>query len=106
RNRVSVGSAGLGLLAGGASAHWLGKRIDFRGYKRTVAVCFVVHGGAYVLFSQMGHFGAAMLLMGLSRAAVAISSVLNMSQLLKHVSNEYRGRVFLNARDHDMGHDD
>jgi len=35
-----------------------------------------------------------MLLMGLSRAAVAISSVMNMSQLLKHVSNEYRGRVF------------
>ena len=67
---------------------------NFTGYKRTVAVCFVVHGGAYVLFSQMKHFGAAMLLMGLSRAAVAISSVLNMSQLLKHVSNEYRGRVF------------
>ena len=88
------GSAGIGLLIGGAAAHWLGKRIDFTGYKRTVAVCFVVHGGAYVLFSQMRAFWAAMLLMGLSRAAVAISSVLNMSQLLKHVSNEYRGRVF------------
>ena len=88
------GSAGLGLLAGGAFAHWWGKRINFTGYKRTVAVCFVVHGGAYVLFSQMKNFWAAMLLMGLSRAAVAISSVMNMSQLFKHVSNEYRGRVF------------
>jgi hypothetical protein len=30
----------------------------------------------------------------LSRAAVAVSSVLNYSQLLRHVSDEYRGRVF------------
>jgi hypothetical protein len=30
----------------------------------------------------------------LSRAAVAVSSVLNMSQLLRHVSDEFRGRVF------------
>ena len=27
-------------------------------------------------------------------AAVAVSSVMNMSQLLRHVSNEFRGRVF------------
>ena len=88
------GSAGIGLLVGGAFAHWFGKRISFTGYKRTVAVCYVVHGGAYVIFSQMRHFWAAMLFIGLSRAAVAISSVLNFSQLLKHVSDEFRGRVF------------
>jgi hypothetical protein len=30
----------------------------------------------------------------LSRAAVSVSSVLNYSQLLRHVANEFRGRVF------------
>jgi len=30
----------------------------------------------------------------ISRAAVGVSSVLNFAQLLRHVSNEYRGRVF------------
>ena len=88
------GSAGIGLLIGGAFAHWLGKRIGFDGYKRTVAICYVVHGGSYVIFSQMKHFWAAMLFIGLSRAAVAVSSVLNISQLLRHVANEFRGRVF------------
>ena len=37
---------------------------------------------------------AALFFIGLSRAAVAVSSVLNFSQLLRHVSDEYRGRVF------------
>ena len=36
----------------------------------------------------------ALFFIGLSRAAVAVSSVLNFSQLLRHVSDEYRGRVF------------
>jgi predicted MFS family arabinose efflux permease len=88
------GAAGLGLLAGGTFAHRLGKRISFRGYKRTVAICYVVHGASYVIFSQMRQFWAAMLFMALSRAAVAVSSVLNFSELLKHVANEFRGRVF------------
>src|SRR5579863_2243467 len=42
----------------------------------------------------MRDFPMAMLFLGISRAAVAVSSVLNMSQLLRHVSNEFRGRVF------------
>ena len=88
------GSAGIGLLLGGAFAHWLGKRIGFVGYKRAVVICYVLHGGAYVIFSQMKQFWAAMFFIGLSRGAVAISSVLNVSQLLRHVSNEFRGRVF------------
>lgn len=88
------GSAGVGLLIGGAFAHWLGKRINFSGYKATVSICYVIHGGSYVVFSQMKHFWLAMFFIGLSRAAVAVSSVLNYSELLKHVSNEYRGRVF------------
>ena len=86
--------AGLGLLVGGVIAHRIGEHISFDGYKRAVVVCYVVHGGTYVLFSQMRSFPAALLFIGLSRAAVAVSSVLNMSQLLRHVANEFRGRVF------------
>jgi MFS family permease len=87
-------AAGVGLLAGGTFAHWLGKRISFRAYKRTISVCYVIHGGAYVIFSQMRDFQMALLFLGISRAAIAVSSVLNMSQLLRHVSDEFRGRVF------------
>ncbi len=36
----------------------------------------------------------ALLFIGVSRAAGGVSSVLNMSQLLRHVSDAYRGRVF------------
>lgn len=87
-------AAGVGLLAGGAFAHWLGKRVSFEAYKRTISICYVIHGGAYVIFSQMRDFQLALVFLGISRAAVAVSSVLNMSQLLRHVSDEFRGRVF------------
>jgi MFS family permease len=87
-------AAGVGLLFGGTFAHWLGKRISFDGYKRTISICYVIHGGSYVIFSQMPSFGLAMVFLGISRAAVAVSSVLNFSQLLRHVPDEYRGRVF------------
>lgn len=87
-------AAGVGLLAGGAFAHWLGKRVSFEAYKRTISICYVIHGGAYVIFSQMRDFQTALVFLGISRAAVAVSSVLNMSQLLRHVSDEFRGRVF------------
>jgi hypothetical protein len=87
-------AAGLGLLAGGAMGHVLGKRISFRNYKRAVAICYVVHGGAYVLFSQMQNFAAALFFIGLSRVGVAVCSVLNVSQMLRCVPDEFRGRVF------------
>jgi Major Facilitator Superfamily len=87
-------AAGIGLLVGGAFAHWLGKRISFGGYKRTISICYVIHGGSYVIFSQMRDFQMALLFLAISRSAIAVSSVLNMSQLLRHVSNEFRGRVF------------
>ena len=88
------GCAGIGLLMGGAFGHWFGKRASFVAFKRAVVVCYIVHGGAYVIFSQMQSFALALLFIGLSRAAVGVSSVLIMSQLLRHVSDEYRGRVF------------
>lgn len=87
-------AAGVGLLVGGAFAHWLGRRISFEAYKRTISICYVIHGGTYVIFSQMRSFQLALLFLAISRSAVAVSSVLNMSQLLRHVSNEFRGRVF------------
>lgn len=87
-------SAGAGLLIGAALAHTIGKRINFQNYKRTIAICYVIHGGAYVLFSQMRDFGWACFFIALSRAAVAVSSVLNISQLLRHIPDEFRGRVF------------
>ncbi len=88
------GAAGVGLVIGGIFAHWLGRRISFDTYKWTVSACYVLHGVSYVVFSQMHNYGLALLFIGISRAAVAVSSVLNFSQLLRHVADEYRGRVF------------
>jgi MFS family permease len=88
------GCAGLGLIAGGALAHWIGPRLRFAQYKQLIPICYLVHGGAYVAFSQMQSFAWALVFIGISRAAVAVSSVLNMLLLLRHVSNAFRGRVF------------
>jgi len=88
------GCAGIGLMIGGAVGHWLGKRISFEGFKLTVFINYIIHGGAYVLFSQMPSFGGALVFIALSRAAIAVNSVLNYSYLLRHVENQYRGRVF------------
>ena len=87
-------SAGVGLLFGGAFGHWYGKHGSFRGYKRAITICYIIHGGAYVIFSQMERYWLALIFIGLSRAAVGVSSVLNMTQLLRNVPDEYRGRVF------------
>jgi MFS family permease len=88
------GCAGIGLVVGALVAHRLGKTISFENYKRSVSICYVIHGGSYVLFSQAKTFGWALFFIGLSRAAVAVSSVLNITQQLRHVSDEFRGRVF------------
>jgi MFS family permease len=88
------GFAGVGLLIGGACGHWLGRRISFSSYKRTIVICFVVHGAAYVIFSQMRNFGWALVFICLSRVVMAINSVLNYSQLLRRVENRFRGRFF------------
>lgn len=91
---VVWGCAGIGLLFGGAFAYNIGRKLSFRNYKRAIAICYVVHGGSYILFSQMRHFGWALFFIALSRAGVGVSSVLNMGQLLRIVPDAYRGRVF------------
>lgn len=88
------GSAGFGLIVGGVIAHRVGPRLSFTSYKRVVALCYLIHGAAYVLFSQAARFEVALAWIAVSRAAVAISSVLNWSLLLRHVAHDYRGRVF------------
>lgn len=88
------GFAGLGLVGGALVAHRIGRTVGFKGYKRAISIVYVLHGGSYVLFSQAPTFATALLFIALSRAAVAVSSVLNFSQLLRHVSDEFRGRVF------------
>ncbi len=88
------GCAGIGLLCGALVAHYLGPRLGFGGYKKTISAAYVVHGGAYVLFSQAPSFASALFFIAVSRGAVAVSSVLNNMQLLRHVPNEFRGRVF------------
>jgi MFS family permease len=88
------GCAGIGLLIGGAIAHRIGPRLNFDGYKRAIVVCYILHGGAYILFAKSQSFAWALVFIGLSRLAVGVTSVLNMGQLLRHVADEFRGRVF------------
>jgi MFS family permease len=88
------GFAGIGLLIGGAAGHVIGRRAGFSGYKRAVTLSYLLHGAAYVLFSQVESFGAALVWMMLSRVGMAVTSVLNNVQLLRHTPDEFRGRVF------------
>ena len=88
------GCAGLGLLIGGLIGNWIGKRLSFDGYKLTVFIDYIVHGGAYVIFSRMQRFDLALVFIALSRTSISVNSVLNYSYLLRTVSDQYRGRVF------------
>jgi MFS family permease len=88
------GCAGVGLLIGGACAYRFGRRLTFQNYKRSIVICYIVHGGSYILFSQMRNFYVALVLIALSRAGVGFSSVMNMSYLLRVVPDAFRGRVF------------
>jgi len=88
------GCAGVGLVIGALFANSVGKQIDFRAYKLTISICYAIHGATYVLFSQAPTFALALVFIAISRAAVAVSSVLNTGHLLRHVPDEFRGRVF------------
>ena len=84
RGSVGIGTiwscAGLGLVIGGVFAHWLGPKLSFRSVQAHDLdllsdprrdVCHVQSDAA---------FWAALVFIALSRAAVAVSSVLNMTQ--------------------------
>lgn len=88
------GCAGIGLICGALFANRFGRQLRFDHYKRAISISYVIHGASYVLFSQAPTFAWACVWIGLSRAAVAVASVLNTSQLLRHVHNDFRGRVF------------
>ncbi|MFN7993761.1 MAG: MFS transporter [Bryobacteraceae bacterium] len=88
------GFAGLGLLIGGGIGHLVGRRVDFRGYKRSISISYIVHGATYVAFSLAAGYGLALAFICLSRVGMAVSSVLNYSQLLRHTPDRFRGRVF------------
>jgi hypothetical protein len=88
------GSAGLGLVIGGIFAHRLMPRLNFAQYKKTISLAYLVHGASYVCFAISEPYWLALLMIGLSRAAVAVSSVMNFTQILRIVQDEYRGRVF------------
>ena len=88
------GFAGIGLMLGGATGHLVGRHADFAGYKRAVTISYVVHGVTYMLFSQVESYTAALVCMMFSRVGMAVTSVLNNSQLLRHTPDQFRGRVF------------
>jgi MFS family permease len=88
------GMAGVGLLIGGGLAHLIGRRIGFEGYKRTVTISYLSHGATYIAFSLSEQYGLALILICLSRVGMAVCSVLNYGQLLRHTPDEFRGRVF------------
>ncbi|HET8546633.1 MAG TPA: MFS transporter [Bryobacteraceae bacterium] len=88
------GCAGLGLIAGGMVGHRIGPKLTFLAYRWTIGIVYVIHGAAYVMFSQMQNYALALFFIGLSRAAVAVSSVLNYTQVVRHVPDHFRGRVF------------
>src|SRR5262249_32729127 len=75
-------------------AHRIFPRLSYEQYKISISIAYIFHGAFFALFSLSPSFTAAVIFVGLSRAAVGVSAVANSSQLLRHVSNEYRGRVF------------
>ncbi|MGC8759740.1 MAG: MFS transporter [Bryobacteraceae bacterium] len=91
------GFAGFGLVAGGLLARRLEARLNFRLYKHTVTVTFLLHGLFYMMFSVSAGLLQAAAFIFLSRLCVALNSVMNRTMLLLHVPDRLRGRVFTAA---------
>ena len=88
------GFAGVGLLIGGAYANSVGSKLPFEKYKKLIAIVFLVHGVSYVIFSQVRPFWLVLVFIAASRFGMGVAAILNMTLLLRHVPDEYRGRVF------------
>ncbi len=88
------GFAGVGLVIGGPVGHYIGARASFKGYKRTIALAYALHGACYVAFAITPNYFAALGLVAMSRIGMAVGSVLNYSLLLRTVPDQFRGRVF------------
>lgn len=88
------GFAGVGLLIGGLFANRVGAKVGFDGYKRLIAIVFVIHGVSYIIFSQVKPFWMVLLFIALSRFGMGVAAILNTTLLLRHVPDQYRGRVF------------
>jgi len=86
--------AGVGLVIGGLTAHRIGNRLTFIGYKRLLGATFLVHGLAYTAFAVMPTIWLSLIFITLSRMCVGINNVLNRTILLTHVPDGFRGRVF------------
>ena len=87
------GCAGIGLICGGMIANVWGRRLNFKQYRWAIVICYVVHGGSYVLFSVWPTYAGALFFIALSRLGVSVSTVLNYTQLLRHTPDSFRGRV-------------
>ena len=87
-------SAGVGLLLGAAVAYNYTAKLPFEKYKTMVVIGFFLHGMTYILFSQAKPFWLALIFIALSRASSAVVMISNLGQLLRRVSDEFRGRVF------------
>jgi MFS family permease len=99
---MGLALVGVGWATGGGAAQVLfsmfGELVFHMG-PRGIGIIWSFAGlglliGGAVIFALMRNFELALLFIMLSRAAVAVSSVLNMGQLLEHVDNRFRGRVF------------
>jgi MFS family permease len=88
------GCAGVGLIVGGTFANKIGSKLDFEGYKRLLTVVFWMHGLSYIAFSQSQPFWLVLVFIAMSRSGMGIAAIMNMTLLLRHVPDAFRGRVF------------
>ncbi len=88
------GCAGVGLIIGGTFANKVGSGLSFEGYKRLLTAVFWIHGLSYIAFSQSRPFWLVLVFIAMSRSGMGIAAIMNMTLLLRHVPDAYRGRVF------------
>jgi hypothetical protein len=86
--------AGIGLLLGGLAGHAIGSRVNFAGYKRSVALAYVSHGLLFIVFSVAQGYVAALVCWPPRASAWRSRRCSTPSSCLQHTPDAYRGRVF------------